>query len=79
MQHGSVLLAQSEFAPELPGIWERTGRQIPADALRTAWLATLQDELGWESGGGEMSTEMLAVASRLQTERFAAAAWNEKR
>jgi lipoate-protein ligase A len=41
LQHGSVLLSKSTFAPELPGLRELTGTMCAADALSQPWLNEL--------------------------------------
>jgi len=45
MQHGSILLAQSPFAPELPGIQELTGLRIDPPELAVRWTTHLQRRL----------------------------------
>ncbi len=42
LQHGSVLLAQSKAAPELPGILELAGPTIDATRLATTWKKQLK-------------------------------------
>ena len=38
LQHGSILVAASSFAPELPGLMELSGRPLAVDQLQRAWL-----------------------------------------
>jgi lipoate-protein ligase A len=42
LQHGSILLAKSRFAPELPGIQELTGSCIDPPELAVRWTTHLQ-------------------------------------
>ena len=45
LQHGSVLLASSSAAPELPGICELTGCELTFDELVDRWLPRLESNL----------------------------------
>src|SRR5262245_15370439 len=48
LQHGSVLLAKSAAAPELPGIAELTGISLSARQLQSKWQPQLAAFLGFE-------------------------------
>ncbi len=52
IQHGSVLLARSPHAPELPGIGELTGGAPTAQRLAEAMARELAAELGLAVGAG---------------------------
>ncbi len=41
LQHGSVILARSKFAPELPGLADLAGHEINIDRLRGVWQQRL--------------------------------------
>ena len=45
LQHGSILLGRSPAAPELPGLVELAGCDIPPDELTGAWRARLARRL----------------------------------
>jgi lipoate-protein ligase A len=45
LQHGSILLGQSPFAPELPGLNDLTGRAIDAAELAARWRSRLAKAL----------------------------------
>jgi len=48
LQHGGVLLAQSQYAPELPGLAELNGGPgITARGLRELWIEPLAARLGF--------------------------------
>jgi len=79
LQHGSVLLARSPAAPELPGVEEITGRRISAAELSFAWASRLQRTLGVSFRPGTLGEEEQAAASGLVSERYANAAWTGKR
>jgi len=79
LQHGSILLARSQRAPELPGIEELTGAIIPpadlardfsqaiANRLRIQWTATVPSD----------ADKQRALA--LERKRFAASEWTTRR
>lgn len=78
LQHGSVLLARSRFAPELLGIAEIAAVQISAAVLAAAWLRRLAKALEVEpQRGGLSAAEQAAVPA--ERERFVADAWTLRR
>lgn len=79
LQHGSILLSQSEFAPELPGIAELTGTSIPPADLIAAWSPRLAKRLEMELVLSLISAELATSARRIEAEKFAAIAWTERR
>ncbi|MFM2093107.1 MAG: Octanoyltransferase LipM [Planctomycetota bacterium] len=79
LQHGSVLLARSEHAPELPGLEDLQGAEIAVDELREAWLAELVKRLGFALVPGELTESERQAAERVMFERYAADSWNRKR
>jgi lipoate-protein ligase A len=79
LQHGSVLLAASPTAPELPGIAELTGQSMSPRELAAAWLERLSRRMGSRFSREAISDIEIAGASRLQFSQFENSAWNEKR
>lgn len=79
LQHGGILLKQSEHAPELPGIRELSGVVIDPDTLCQSIVEELANETGWEILQGQWAVAELAEASRHLAERYTADAWNLKR
>jgi lipoate-protein ligase A len=75
LQHGSILLARSEHAPELPGICDLSECQIDsrelAERLRTALTTRLQFDFVAELP----SAEMMNRAAALEDAKFSAASW----
>jgi lipoate-protein ligase A len=80
LQHGGILLARSEFAPELPGLSELTnlpveqfenlpGTIVRALATETAWRI---EPAGWSASESGRVTELIS-------EKYANPAWNAKR
>jgi lipoate-protein ligase A len=79
MQHGSVLLQRSPFAPALPGIHELTGRDIVPGELTGAIVTELRRATGWQIESAEWTGDEKKTASRLEQEKYATAEWNLKR
>jgi len=79
LQHGSVLLARSDSAPEIDGLKERTGRSIAADNLIQAWLERLTKALGVEWLNATLSGGERHRAAALVSEKYASAAWTKNR
>jgi lipoate-protein ligase A len=79
MQHGSVLLATSPFAPELPGIADLTGRTIGANSLAGLFQTALGDRLNmkYENAAGFEPIEKRA--KELERIKFASADWTFRR
>ncbi len=72
LQHGSVLLSQSPFAPELPGIQEVSGQTIAATDITTRWPPLLAGSLTAPLIPSELTPTELHRAEVLCRERFAA-------
>lgn len=79
LQHGSILLRQSEHTPELPGLNELTGVAVAPRELQAALLETLTDETGWRFENGELSPEELADQASIRETKYTSSEWNEKR
>jgi lipoate-protein ligase A len=79
LQHGSLLLQKSACAPELPGLNDLSGAAATADQLAVA----LPDRLAKAAGLRLQSTRMPAYlgpgVSRLQSRKYAAATWTNRR
>ena len=52
MQHGSILLAQSEYTPLLPGLLELTGLTLSAFQVREAITQSFAKDTGWHTATG---------------------------
>jgi lipoate-protein ligase A len=79
MQHGGILLARSEFTPDLPGIRELTGLRLGIEGLTTAIRDAFVGDTGWHLVGGEWGDGMRRRIEELAREKYARAAWNDKR
>jgi lipoate-protein ligase A len=55
LQHGSILLARSDAAPELAGIQEVAGISIPPEEVAARWLPRLAMRLGQAAKLGDLT------------------------
>ena len=78
LQHGSILLQRSQFAPELPGISDLAngfpGQQIFVDR----WVEKLSEDLQIELEIGHLSDSERQLASELESS-FKSVEWNLNR
>jgi lipoyl(octanoyl) transferase len=79
LQHGSILLSQSPHAPELPGIAELSGVTLEGLALERAIVAELATETAWAFEPDDWTADQRRWAAELERDKYATAAWNEKR
>ena len=79
LQHGSILLRQSPFAPNLPGLLELTQKAIAPHELAIALARRIAVETGWHLHPGPWTDNELTSAKRIEIEKYGSAAWNEKR
>jgi lipoate-protein ligase A len=79
LQHGAILLAQSEYAPELPGIKELTGAELSPSTLREGMLEEFQRETGWVAFEAEWSADEKREIREKVVRQYGSASWNEKR
>jgi lipoate-protein ligase A len=79
MQHGGILLARSQAAPELPGIQELTGRLFTPSEVSSAITSEFARATGWEITAGSWTSEELDTVAELEVTKYAHASWNEKR
>ena len=79
LQHGSLLLGQSAFAPELPGLLELGGKQIEPRDLPRRLSGALGEALGFDFSPSGLTEKELASAAELESATFAATEWTQKR
>lgn len=80
LQHGSVLLRRSAFAPMLPGITDAAGQELFApEALAGLLTARLAADTGWQIAPSSWTPEELARIPAVRTEKYANPEWNAKR
>ncbi len=75
LQHGSLLLARSKAAPELPGLQEIAQRSLAAEPLVAAWLPLLSERLGLHWVEEQLSLDERGRATQLVEEKHGVEAW----
>jgi len=79
VQHGSVLLSQSESAPELPGIAQITGCQIDPALLAERWSVKLAQALGLELHLSQLLPAESQRATELVSTKYGNSDWTGRR
>ncbi len=79
LQHGSLLLARSLVAPELPGLKEIAGREFPFEFVLEVWLARLSDRLRLSWAEEQLSETERAAIDQLVLAKHNCPAWVIKR
>jgi len=79
LQHGSVLLRGSSFAPELPGIAELTGASLDPNMLRARWCDRLAERLGLRWRPDTLTETEFLRAGAIGREKFGSEAWTVRR
>ena len=79
LQHGSLLLNQSEAAPELPGVADLAGFDLPVPAIQEVWTEKLARSLQLRFQPATPSTCDDPAAREIERLKFGAISWNSKR
>jgi lipoate-protein ligase A len=80
LQHGSLLLRRSEFAPSLPGIFDKAGRDLfTVDEFAQRIVQAFTIDTPCAVVPGEWRPEEEQRIPQLRDEKYAAADWNAKR
>lgn len=79
MQHGSILLTQSEHAPALPGLRELTGVALTAVQVAEVLTAELARDTGWSLEPLDCSAAERAEIDEVARTKYASVEWNAKR
>lgn len=80
LQHGSILLRRSPFAPELAGICDAPGAPAFAPEPLAALLTTaFALDTGWSVAPGAWTADESARAAAIRAEKYGHPDWNEKR
>ena len=80
LQHGSILLHRSEFAPMLAGINDQPGAPgFTLEELAKLLAAAFATETCWTVTPGEWTADELARIPVIRAEKYANKDWNEKR
>ena len=79
LQHGSLLLGQSEFAPELPGLVELGAEQVGLEEFSQQLSKALGEALGFELSLAGLTESERVLAEELAVTTFGAQEWTRKR
>jgi lipoyl(octanoyl) transferase len=79
LQHGSILLSRSPFAPDLPGIAEQSGVMLDRNQLIAVVIQYFTQKTGWIVKPADWSREEEQEAEQIEREKYSTAEWNEKR
>lgn len=79
LQHGSLILARSPHAPEVPGIREVAGKKLFHEPIPERWSHTIAECLGLDLVAGRLSELELDATRTLALEKYTAGSWTEKR
>jgi len=79
LQHGSVLLARSGLAPELPGLAETAGASLDEIRLKTDFVRTLRARLACEFFPSTPAAATIAAAEEIMLRKFGEKQYTRKR
>ena len=79
LQHGSILIGKSKYAPELEGIVELTGRSIDSGELAHAWSLKLEERLSVRLRNGRLERNEVETAETQVEHRFGNETWAARR
>ncbi len=79
LQHGSVLLHTSRFAPELPGICDLATREIVASQVVETWTTRIAKWLKVSFDRCALSNDELAAAQSVERAKFGHVRWTQKK
>ncbi len=78
LQHGSLLLARSAAAPELPGLCEIADLRTNVDVLAGRWRARLADSFALAAPTG-LTTVEAEKSEEIRRRKFAEISWTNRR
>ncbi|MFN4258704.1 MAG: biotin/lipoate A/B protein ligase family protein [Gemmataceae bacterium] len=79
LQHGAILLRQSDYTPELPGIYELTGKLLSIEDVQQAVIRQCAKHTGWRVVDSDWTDAEQRITAELNAAKYATAAWNRKR
>jgi lipoate-protein ligase A len=75
LQHGSLLLGTSPWAPQLPGVRELTSQSVPLRPLAECFAAVLSDVLSIRWRIDEISGDERSRAGQIVVQKFGSDRW----
>ncbi len=79
LQHGSLLVAQSSAAPELPGWNELTGESLPLDELAQGVVHQFFGLLGVDSSPTVLPVAIRDSARQIEQDKYSSRSWTARR
>jgi lipoate-protein ligase A len=79
LQHGGILLAQSQHTPELPGLLELTGKKLCVDEVVQAVRVAFANATGTVLMEQPLSADEQKLIVELKAEKYGTSIWNFKR
>jgi lipoate-protein ligase A len=79
VQHGSILLGASPYAPQLRGIKELIGVEVTPRRLADEIVTALTDATGWTMAPIDWSTQLDLRREQLLAERYGDPNWTQRR
>lgn len=79
LQHGSILLRQSDATPAVPGLQETAGVVLGPRELSEAIVSQLAGATGWTIDRNDWTLEERGCIDRLVREKYGHPTWNAKR
>lgn len=79
LQHGSLLLRGSQFAPELPGIADLIGQELPENQWLNDWLSMLAEAWSVTWVSAELTAAERAAAETWERTKFGHPRWTLRR
>ncbi len=79
LQHGSVILRQSDASPELAGVSNLTDTDISIDTLTQAWLPFLDEALDVDFLPSGLTADERCHATQVMDTKYTCADWIERR
>ncbi len=79
LQHGSVILKSSSWAPEILGIEQLSGRSLASAELANAWGSAIASRIGTHWQRGELTPQEGRLAEEFRSGRFASHDWLRRR
>jgi lipoate-protein ligase A len=79
LQHGSIVVEQSAFAPEVPGIQELTHRSLNLNDFTNCLRAALAARAGFDFASPPLAAEITSRAVAIETAKFGSSSWLHQR
>ena len=79
LQHGSLLLDRSLYAPELAGIKQLTGIKLNPQIWVESWPERLAKKLAFDLNPDQLKSDQRLMAEQIVRDRFSSSSWTERR